>query len=143
MPGGTPRPFDYDRTHVLTAVLEQPLGPVDLGARFRYATGMPRTPVVGAFYDVRGDGFQPIFGAHNSIRLPDHLQLDLRGALDRVLARDVISPLNVPGHTNSAMDGYALSSAVLPSEGERRLRVLGTAWAGAPFEGSVTEDAAV
>jgi hypothetical protein len=48
------------------------------GVRFRYTSGMPRTPVVGAFYDGRGDQYQPIFGAHNSIRVPDFLQLDLR-----------------------------------------------------------------
>ena len=32
----------------------------------------------------------------------------LRSALDRVLASDIISPINVPAHDNSAMDGYAL-----------------------------------
>ena len=29
----------------------------------------------------------------------------IRDALDRVLAEDIISPLNVPAHNNSAMDG--------------------------------------
>ena len=32
----------------------------------------------------------------------------VRSALDRVLAAEIISPLDVPSHTNSAMDGYAL-----------------------------------
>src|SRR5262249_23323265 len=49
-----------------------------VGARFRYATGFPRTPVVGAFLDVRSDQYQPLFGAQNSIRIPDFVQLDLR-----------------------------------------------------------------
>jgi hypothetical protein len=33
---------------------------------------------VGAYYDVRGDGYEPLFGAQNSIRLPAFFQLDLR-----------------------------------------------------------------
>ena len=37
----------------------------------------------------------------------------LRAALGRILAEDVISPLNVPSHTNSAMDGYAVNFADL------------------------------
>ncbi len=36
--------------------------------------------------------------------------LTLDAALGRVLAEDVISPLDVPGYDNSAMDGYALNS---------------------------------
>ncbi|HWJ95707.1 MAG TPA: molybdenum cofactor guanylyltransferase MobA, partial [Telluria sp.] len=35
-------------------------------------------------------------------------QVALRAALGRVLAEDVISPINVPAHDNSAMDGFAL-----------------------------------
>jgi molybdopterin molybdotransferase len=38
-------------------------------------------------------------------------QVALRAALGRVLARDIISPINVPAHDNSAMDGYALRGA--------------------------------
>lgn len=57
-----------------------------------------------------------------------------RAALDRVLYAPVYSTLDVPSHTNSAMDGYALAGAELPAEGERSFRVIGTAWAGRPFE---------
>jgi len=39
-------------------------------------------------------------------RLPDE-EVPLRDSLDRVLAEDVDSPLDLPAHTNSAMDGYA------------------------------------
>lgn len=42
----------------------------------------------------------------------------VREALGRVLAEDVISPMNVPGHDNSAMDGYAVRFADLAAEGE-------------------------
>ena len=34
--------------------------------------------------------------------------LALRASLGRVLARDIVSSIDVPSHDNSAMDGYAL-----------------------------------
>ena len=43
-------------------------------------------------------------------------------ALNRVLAADVVSPLDVPPMNNSAMDGYAVRIADL-TQGERRLPV--------------------
>ncbi len=58
-------------------------------------------------------------------------------ALGRVLARDVISPISVPPHNNSAMDGFAFDSAALPPGQPLRLRVVGTAYAGAGWIGSV------
>jgi TonB family protein len=75
------RLFDYDQTHVLTVVAsyEPGLG-FEVGARFRYATGFPRTPVLGAFYDTRRDLYEPYFGAQNSIRIPAFAALDLRAA---------------------------------------------------------------
>jgi molybdopterin molybdotransferase len=58
----------------------------------------------------------------------------LRSALDRVLAQDIVSPINVPAYDNSAMDGYALRGADLPAEGAPpvTLRVAGIAYAGRP-----------
>src|SRR5205814_2569814 len=50
----------------------------EMGGRFRYTTGFPRTPVLGSFYDARDSLSQPIFGAHNSIRIPAFYQLDAR-----------------------------------------------------------------
>ncbi len=63
-------------------------------------------------------------------------QVHVRAALGRVLAADVVSPVNVPAHDNSAMDGYAVRHADV--EGGGTLDVAGTAYAGAPFAGSVT-----
>src|SRR5574343_1500319 len=40
-------------------------------------------------------------------------------ALGRVLAERVVSPLNVPPHDNSAMDGYALRAQDVPQAGTR------------------------
>lgn len=64
-------------------------------------------------------------------------RVHIRAALGRVLAEDVISPLDVPSHDNSAMDGYAVRFADLKSDGKATLKVAGTAYAGAPFKGSV------
>ena len=64
-------------------------------------------------------------------------RLALREALDRVLGEDVISPIDVPGHTNSAMDGFALRHADLAPDGITALRCIGTAMAGRPFAGEV------
>jgi len=62
-------------------------------------------------------------------------KLTLRNALGRVLAEDIISPLDVPGHTNSAMDGYALSGDDLPPSDGQIYPVIGKSFAGAPFNG--------
>ncbi|MCV2366858.1 molybdopterin molybdotransferase MoeA [Roseateles oligotrophus] len=57
-------------------------------------------------------------------------RVGLRAALGRVLAADIISPLQVPAADNSAMDGYALRASDLAVEGETRLRLAGTSLAG-------------
>ena len=62
-------------------------------------------------------------------------QLPLRTALGRILASDLYAPADVPNHTNSAMDGYALRAADL--EQGTPLTVVGTAWAGKPHLGAV------
>jgi molybdopterin molybdotransferase len=67
----------------------------------------------------------------------------LHSALNRVLAETIISPIDVPAHTNSAMDGYAVRAADLPAEGIGELTVIGTALAGAPFEGVLEPGTAV
>jgi molybdopterin molybdotransferase len=62
-------------------------------------------------------------------------RVHLRAALGRILAADVISPLNVPAHDNSAMDGYAVRFADLDAGGETTLTLAGSAFAGKPFHG--------
>ena len=73
------RLFDFDQTHLLVVVasFELPWG-FRVGARFRAATGYPRTPIVGAAFDARTDTFQPTRGAQNASRLPPFVQLDAR-----------------------------------------------------------------
>ena len=65
--------------------------------------------------------------------LAESEEVALQEALGRVLAADIVSPIAVPGHTNSAMDGYAFAGSELPEEGERSFRLLGTSWAGKPY----------
>lgn len=72
------RLFDFDQPHVLSVVASQEIGRWSIGARFRYASGNPRTPVVGSTFDARSDRFDPVFGAQNTIRVPEFWQLDLR-----------------------------------------------------------------
>lgn len=73
-----PRLFDFDQTHVLGVAANQSVAGFDFGARFRVSSGMPRTPVVGAYYNAKDDRYEPVFGDHGSIRLPLFYQLDLR-----------------------------------------------------------------
>ncbi|CAH0443626.1 Molybdopterin molybdenumtransferase [Ralstonia syzygii subsp. syzygii] len=67
-------------------------------------------------------------------------RVPIRSALDSVLAEDVLSSIDVPAHDNSAMDGFAFASAELSRDGSSRddlaLRVIGTAYAGAAFNGT-------
>ncbi len=64
--------------------------------------------------------------------------LPLAQALGRVLEADVISPIDVPAHDNSAMDGYALQGADLLLDQTTTLQIHGnTVFAGAPFAGAV------
>jgi molybdopterin molybdotransferase len=58
-------------------------------------------------------------------------------ALGRVLAQDVISPISVPAHNNSAMDGFAFDATQLQVDQSLTLRVVGTALAGKAWQGNV------
>ena len=58
-------------------------------------------------------------------------------ALGRILAQDVISPISVPAHNNSAMDGFAFDASQLLANQPLTLRVVGTALAGKAWQGKV------
>jgi hypothetical protein len=72
------RLLDYDQTHVLTAALGYRGRQWYAGGRLRYATGMPRTSVLGAFYDAAAGQYRPVRGTINDSRLPDFAEIDLR-----------------------------------------------------------------
>jgi len=61
----------------------------------------------------------------------------LRQSLGRVLARDIISPIDVPPHDNSAMDGWAVRASDLNATAPTRLMPVGTALAGQAYAGAV------
>ncbi len=63
-------------------------------------------------------------------------RVPIRTALGRVLAADIISPVNVPAHRNSAMDGWAVRFADLGTT-DTTLTEVGVSFAGTPFTGAV------
>jgi molybdopterin molybdotransferase len=71
---------------------------------------------------------QPVLGSEH---------VGLFAALGRVLADDVVSPISVPAHDNSAMDGFAFRGADLQATGVSHFKVVGTALAGKAWQGSV------
>jgi outer membrane cobalamin receptor len=78
-PGEPWRLFSFDQTHSLTLLAATRLPwKLFLGARFRFVTGNPTTPIVGSIYDADSDSYTPIAGAINSERLDAFHELDLR-----------------------------------------------------------------
>ena len=86
-PGQQWRLFDFDQTHNLTAIASYKLPRGwQIGARFRFITGNPETPVLGSRYLAPLDVYLPIYGATNSARVPSFSQLDVR--IDKVWTFD-------------------------------------------------------
>jgi len=68
-------------------------------------------------------------------------------ALGRVLAKDIISPISVPPHDNSAMDGFAFHSSSFSGcndgDGVLELAIVGKALAGKAWSGVVSTNECV
>ena len=64
-------------------------------------------------------------------------RVHVRSALGRVLAQDIVSPIAVPGHDNSAMDGYAIRFQDLLPVGDTVLKRIGESFAGKPWTGAI------
>jgi TonB family protein len=132
-PGLDWRLFDYDQSHVFTALGSYDLGKgFEVGLRFRFATGYPRTPVLGAYFDAQTNTYRPIFGEHNSLRIPSFASLDARIAkhfkIDRAGAEVYLDVQNVTDHsnpeeivynTNYSQRGYITGFPILPVVGAR------------------------
>jgi TonB family protein len=124
------RLFDYDQTHVFTALGSYDLGNgFEVGARFRYATGYPRTPVIGHYQDAY---YEPIFGPQNSIRIPPFYAFDVRLAKDFKIGRsdcevyldvqnvtDHPNPEEIVYNTDYTQRGYITGMPILPVVGGR------------------------
>lgn len=63
--------------------------------------------------------------------------IPLTSSAQRIIATDLISPINVPPFDNSAMDGYGLCFA--DWDGKTPLPVAGKSFAGKPMEGSLKQ----
>ena len=64
-------------------------------------------------------------------------EVEIFQSLGRIVAKDVISPIDVPPHDNSAMDGFAFKDQQLSSAENITLKVVGTALAGKAWQGQV------
>src|SRR3989454_11996363 len=69
--------------------------------------------------------------------------LPLGRSLGRVVAEDLRAPFDVPPTDNSAVDGYAVTSADIPATGTRDLEVVADLPAGAVFDGALGPGQAV
>jgi len=75
------RVTQFDQTHILTVVasVRLPYG-FELGARFRYVTGQPKSPLIhdADVYQADSNSFSGSFGPSRSARSKDFNQLDIR-----------------------------------------------------------------
>jgi len=67
----------------------------------------------------------------------------LRQAQGRILSSPVFSSINIPSDRNSAMDGYAFSSADILKNQSFTLSLVGTSWAGKPYTGKLNNNECV
>lgn len=128
------RLFDYDQTHVFTAVASWEIGAgFEVGARARVASGFPRTPIKYVYYDGRRDRYEPTLGVYNTDRIPVFWQLDVRVAKRMTVAGSeleiYLDVQNVTNRANPEEIAYA------PDFSERRyirglplLPILGARW---------------
>jgi len=78
-PDEDPYWYDFDQPVILDVVAsyDLPYG-FRIGARWRYVSGNPDTPILDSIYDADEDSYFPISGQYNSDRLPNFHQLDIR-----------------------------------------------------------------
>jgi hypothetical protein len=104
-PGLPSHLYDYDQPHIATLVANYKLNPGwDVGVKWRYASGLPDTPILGAVYDAPNSRYIPVYGPVNSVRLPDYQRMDFSTSLSTVYDtwewRVFLEILNVYDHPN-------------------------------------------
>lgn len=73
----------------------------------------------------------------NNFNLQQHTELvNLKDTLNRISEENIISSINVPAHSNSAVDGYAINFKEY-SNGNRKFKIIGKSSAGHPFNKKV------
>lgn len=105
------RLFQYDQTHILTAVGMWRFGHNwQLGTRFRLISGNPSTPVTGAVLDMDAAIYKPSYGAKYSARNPMFAQWDLRidkkWVFNSFLLNAYLDVQNVTNRTNVDAPDY-------------------------------------
>ncbi len=93
-------------------------------------------PQVASGHDLPVDTIHARLGAL-AVPVREVEEVAIFAALDRVLAEDVVSPMDVPPHDNSAMDGFAFDGAALAAGQPLRLQVAGTVLAGHRWPGTL------
>ena len=121
------RLFDFDQTHILTAVASYDLPHHwRLASRFRYVSGNPQTPVIGSVFNSVTDEYDPVFGKVNSARQPPFVQLDVRvdkqWVFDRWLLDAYLDVQNATNHVNP--EGIAYNYDYTQSKVNRGLPIL-------------------
>jgi hypothetical protein len=101
-------PFSYDQPLVVNMVYEWNFARNwSFGAKWRYQSGAPITPVTGTFTDSTGR-LRPTYGSLGSERLPDYHRLDIRIAreflFDRWKMSAYLDIINAYAHQN--VSGY-------------------------------------
>jgi hypothetical protein len=78
---GRERLFDRDQTHLLSLVFSYVAERWSSALGLRAASGRPRTPVIGSYYDATSGRMEPLFGQHNGARLPCYVQVNVHAEL--------------------------------------------------------------
>ena len=69
--------------------------------------------------------------------IAEYETIPIRDGLNRILADNIKSNINVPSARNSAMDGYAINKKDIPNKNTNRLKIIGKSLAGNPFNKSI------
>src|ERR1700693_4099757 len=107
---------------------------LDRNSNVTKMTNSPRTLREASCADDYDPNSMPVAKARELIRsflapMTAVERAHVRSALGRVLAEDVVSPIAVPGHDNSAMDGYAVRFEDLQAVSDTLLRRVGESFA--------------
>ena len=117
---------------------------IDLAASESIASSTPTLESLVSCVDGYDPNALPVAKVNEVIRafvrpLKGVEQVAVRAALGRTLAQDLISPINVPAHDNSAMDGWAVRGSDLSKTAKVTLEEIGAALAGKEFTGKVSK----
>lgn len=81
------RAFDLDQEHTFRSALRwSSSSGITLAGRVEVTSGFPRTPVVGAIFNVASQDFDPIWGQQNVSNLPAFAELSLRASYEGTFA---------------------------------------------------------